>query len=163
MNKIKKIWNENKVLFFLGIILIICLIVIGVIALKSFYSSCDDAYCNRKVADLRSELPKQIEDKLKENENIVKTSVLVKNAIIYVSATFTSDVKMDSAKKAMDEIIPLFNEDELLIYDLDLTIKTENFNSDTKEGFIIKGARNTNGDGKIVWSNYNIDSKEDSE
>ena len=70
---------------------------------------------------------------------------------------------MDSAKKAMDEIIPLFNEDELLIYDLDLTIKTENFNSDTKEGFIIKGARNTNGDGKIVWSNYNIDSKEDSE
>ena len=91
MNKIKKIWNENKVLFFLGIILIICLIVIGVIALKSFYSSCDDAYCNRKVADLRSELPKQIEDKLKENENIVKTSVLVKNAIIYVSATFTSN------------------------------------------------------------------------
>ncbi len=163
MNKIKKIWNENKVLFFLGIILVICLIVIGVIAIKSFYSSCDDAYCNRKVADLRSELPKQIEDKLKENEKVVKTSVLVRNAIIYISTTFKDDVKMDNAKKAMEVILPLFKEEELLTYDLDLTIKTENYSDDGKEGFIIKGARNTNGDGNIVWSNYNINSKEDSE
>ena len=151
MNKIKKIWNENKVLFVLGIILLICVIIIGVIAIKSFYSSCDDAYCNRRVDEVRSSIPTDIKKTLTSNENVTKVSVLVKNAIIYVSATFKNEVKMDDAKKAMNDIIPLFTEQELLTYDLDLTIKTE----DTEKGYIIKGARNTNGNGNIIWSNYN--------
>ncbi len=149
MNKIKKIWAENKVLFVLGIILVICLVIIGVIAIKSFYSSCDDAYCNRRVKELRKDLPNEIQNKLKENEKIVKTSVTVKNAIVYISATFTNATKIDDAKKAMEVIAPLFTDEELLIYDLDLTIKTE----DIEKGFILKGARNTNGNGSIIWSN----------
>lgn len=152
---------ENKVLIFLGIILVICLVVIGVIAIKSFYSSCDNAYCNRKVDDLRSELPNLIKEKLSENKNITGTSVNVQNAIVYISATFNNDVKMDDAKKAMDTIIPLFSEEELLIYDLDLTIKTENYTKG--EGFIIKGARNTNGNGSIIWSNYTEESSSEKE
>lgn len=151
LNKIKKIWNENKVLFVLGIILLICVIIIGVIAIKSFYSSCDDAYCNRRVDEVRSSIPTDIKETLTSNENVTKVSVLVKNAIIYVSATFKNEVKMDDAKKVMNDIIPLFTEQELLTYDLDLTIKTE----DTEKGYIIKGARNTNGNGNIIWSNYN--------
>ncbi len=149
MNKLKKVWNENKVLFVLGFILLICIIVIGVIAIKSFYSSCDNAYCNRKVEELRNTLPDEIKNKLEENKSIVKTSVLVKNAIVYISATFNNDTKIEDAKKAMEVIAPLFTEEELLIYDLDLTIKTE----DIEKGFILKGARNTNGNGNIVWSN----------
>ena len=149
LNKLKKIWQENKVLFVLGLILIVCLIIIGIIAIKSFYSSCDDAYCNRRVEELRENLPSEIKNKLKENKDIISSSVTVKNAIVYISATFNDATKLDNAKKAMEVIIPLFSEEELLIYDLDLTIKTEDIN----KGFILKGARNTNGNGTIIWSN----------
>ena len=168
MNKIKKVWAENKVLFFLGIILVICLIIIGVIAFKSFYSSCNDNYCNRKVEDLRSELPNAIMAKLQENPNIVKSNVLVKNTIVYISATFKDDVALDDAKSAMNVVLPLFTEQELLTYYLDFTIKTENQLGKTEEelknlksGFTLLGARNTNGSGEIVWSNYNIQNEED--
>lgn len=39
MKKIKKIWNENRVLMVLAIIIIICLIVIVCVSLTYFYGS----------------------------------------------------------------------------------------------------------------------------
>ena len=47
MKKIKKIWNENRVLMVLAIIIIICLIVIVCVSLTYFYGSSESEYGDR--------------------------------------------------------------------------------------------------------------------
>lgn len=165
MKKIKKIWQENKVLLVLAIILVVCLAVFCVVAITYFYGSSDNPLGNR--ADITKEVPlnkklfENIKTQLEENEK-VKSAKVTKSptTIVYVEIEFVDETKMDNAKKIAESIIELFSEDELAVYDIEFTINT--LSTSKVQGYTLKGARNANGSGSVVWGNYNIE-KESSE
>lgn len=165
MNKIKKVWEENKVLLVLGIILIICLVVVSIVALFYFYGGSDSVYGNRleemEKVPLNKQLFSDIEEELNKNENVKKVSILQKNKIVYISINFNDATAMDSAKEIAKSVLELFNEDELNVYDIEFTISSLSTTDFT--GYTLMGARNANGSGEIVWNNYNIKPSEEEE
>lgn len=165
MNKIKKVWNENRVLLVLGIILIICLIVVSVVSLTYFYGASDSVYGDRlegtEKVPLNDKLFEDIENELKLNESVKEVSTHLKGKIVYINITFVEATEMDSAKSIAASVIPLFNDDELMVYDIEFTISS--ISTPDFVGYTLMGARNANGIGEIVWNNYNIETDEDEE
>lgn len=163
MNKVKKVWNENKVLLVLGIILIICVVVVSIVALTYFYGGSDSVYGDRlkntEKVKLSDKLFKEIESTLKENENVEKVSTITKGKIVYINISFTEGTLMDDAKTIANSVIELFNDDELNVYDIEFTITSLSTNEVV--GYTLMGARNANGSGEIVWNNYNIVTEEE--
>ena len=155
MNKIKKIWMENRVLLVLGIILIVCIVIFLGVSLTYFYGSSNNVYGDRldviKKVPLSDKLFDDIKDKLKENASVHSVDIRLKGKIIYINIGFVSDTAMDDAKKVAESTIELFNEDELAVYDLQFSIKANGTNS-----YTLMGARNSNGSGSVIWNNYNI-------
>ncbi len=155
MNKLKKIWMENKVLLVLGIILLVCLFIIILVALTSFYGSSSDVYGNRldvtKTTPLHDTILTEIKDKVKENESVKNVNNYIKGLVIHNTILFNDGTNINDAKKVAEEIVPLFTEEELKVYDIEITIKTEGESS-----FVLKGARNASGSGTVVWGNYNV-------
>ena len=159
MSKIKKIWQENKVLLVLAIILTICLVVFAVVAIFYFYGGSDNVYGNRlditKEVPLNKTLLKDIETELTKNESVKTTSATLKGKIVYINVDFVENTKMEDAKLVAENIISLFSEDELAVYDINFTICVDR--SENSDGFTLMGARNTSGSGLVIWNNYNID------
>ena len=149
MNKIKKIWTENKILLVLAVILIVCLVIFLGVSIKYFYGSNSNKYGSRldsiKDTPLSEELFKDIENKLKESESVSKVTTNLQGKVVYITISYNEGTKLDDAKNVAAEVISLFNEDELQLYDLEFTIKSNEFT--------LMGARNSNGSGTIVWAN----------
>jgi len=165
MKKVIKVWEENKVLLVLAIILLICLIIFGVVAITYFYGSSDNELGNRtdvtKEVPLNKKLLEDIEKELKLNESVKSVHAeLAEEPIVYISIKFIDETKMEDAKKIAESAIDLFNEDELAVYDVQFSINT--LSSNEVDGYTLWGARNANGSGYVVWQNYNIE-KESSE
>ena len=165
MEKIKKVLEENRVLLVLAIILVICLVVFGIVAITFFYGSSDNVYGNRldktKEVPLNKKLLSDIESTLESNESVKETKATLKGKIVYVNIEFVDATKMDDAKKVAEEVITLFNEDELEVYDIQFTI-TSLSTADFK-GYTLMGARNSSGNGTLVWNNYNIEEESSAE
>lgn len=155
MKKFKKIWNENRILFILAIVLITCLIIIGVVSLVYFYGSSSTPYGNRldatKDTPIKDANLKDIESHLTSNEKVGKATAILKGRIIYITIDFTDKTTLDKAKSIAEESLTKLSEEQLAVYDVIFTIshsKTTDF-----EGYNLMGARNTNGSGHVVWSN----------
>lgn len=165
MNKVKKVWEENRVLLVLGIILIICLVVVSVVSLTYFYGSSDSVYGDRleetEKVPLNNKLFDDIKNELKLNESVKKVSTISKGKIIYINIEFVDATNMDDAKKIASSSLELFNDDELNVYDIEFTISSLSTNEFV--GYTLMGARNANGIGEIIWNNYNIEVEEEEE
>ena len=163
MKRIKKVWEENRVLLVLGIILIICLVIVGVVSLTYFYGSSDNVYGNRleetERVPLNSKLFNDIESELKSNESVETVTTNLKGKILYVNITFVEATEMETAKSIAETIIPLFNEDELEVYDIEFTISS--LSTTDFVGYTLMGARNATGSGEVVWNNYNIETEDE--
>lgn len=155
MKKISKIWNENKILIVLAIILIVCILVIGIVSVVYFYGSSGSVYGNR--LDVTKEVPiekndlQNFESKFTENEAITSANAVKKGKIIYLNIKFIDGTSLDSAKSIVNEIVNKFDEKILATYDFQLTISSSL--TDAVEGFNLIGARNANGSQSVVWSN----------
>lgn len=160
MNKIKKIWVENRVLVVLAIILVICLIIIGIVALKSFYNGSDNVYGNRlditKKVPLSDETINEVAQKIKENEKVSDVSALKKGKVVYITIVYLDDTKIEDAKSIAADSVNLFSEEILTVYDLEYIIKTTK-----KDGFVLTGAKNSRGSESIVWTNQNMPQETD--
>ena len=165
MGKIKKVWQENKVLLVLAIVLVICVAVLVVVSITYFYGTSDSVYGSRlditEKVPMTNETLTKVKEKLEENDKVDSTRVIVKGRIVYISIKFIDDVKMADAKKVAESSLELFSEDELSVYDLQYTIASiitkEDKNNKT---YTLMGSRNVNGTGTIVWNNYNIEETE---
>lgn len=159
MKKIKKVWEENKVLLVLAIILVICLVVFAAVAITYFYGSSDNVYGNRlditEEVPLNSKLLEDIKSELESNEIVKEAEATLKGKIVYVNILYVDATKMEDAKKIAESVIELFNEDELLVYDVQFTINT--LSTSDFVGYTLMGARNASGSGSIIWNNYNIE------
>jgi len=144
----KKMWNENRVLFLLIVILIICFIAIVCVALTFFYSKDVGSYGDR-LADIEkypiTEKDKdEYQEKLLENEGVTKVTMNIKGRVIYVHVEFSEEVDLEDAKAMMVNSLELIGEDNLSYYDVEFILKSDNFT--------ILGAKNTTID-YISWNN----------
>lgn len=162
MKKIKKIWNENRILIVLAIILVACIIIMGVVALVSFYGSSTSPDGNR-YDDLK-EFPKQriseIQNKIKEKDGVSKVDITYDNRKeLFVRVEYTSKTEMATAKAICEEAISYFTEEELDVFDIEFTIVSPK--DGEFKGYTLMGARNANGSGTVLWNNYTIKDESD--
>ena len=127
----KKLWKENRVLFMLIIILLICFIAIVVVALTFFYSKDVNSYGARLV-DIE-DYPITNKDKntyketMLENKGVTKVSLNIKGRVIYIHLEFDETVSLEDAKAIANNSIELFGEDNLSYYDVEFVLKSDNF------------------------------------
>lgn len=144
----KKLWKQNRVLFMLIIVLIICFIAILCVALTFFYSKDVSNYGSRlkNIEDypITETFQKEYKESLLENERVLKSNFLIKGRIVYITINFDDQISLDEAKSVATKTLDKFSEDLLAYYDLQFILKSDNFN--------IMGAKNSIVD-HISWNN----------
>ena len=155
MKKLKKIWQENSVLFVLLFILIACLIAISVVVVTYFIGDSSSKYGDRLEGienypfdeDMQNEIIAQIE----ENEIVESVTMRVSGKVIYITITFAPATTLVEGQSVALASLDYFNEETLSFYDLEYMIQADD--TEDAEGFQIIGAKNVSGTGGIVWNN----------
>lgn len=147
----KKLWNENRVLFLLIVILITCFIAIVCVTLTFFYSKDVGSYGDRLKDIEKYPITEKDKDKyeetLLENEGVTKVTMNIKGRIIYIHTEFSEEVKLEDAKALIANSLEDIGEENLSYYDLEFILKSDNFT--------ILGAKNTTID-YISWNNNRV-------
>ena len=155
MKKLKKIWQENSILFVLLFILIACLIAISVVVGTYFIGDSSSKYGDRleEIEDypFDSDMQDEIIAQIKENEIVEDVTMRVSGKIIYVNITFVPATTLVEGQSVALASLEFFSEDTLSFYDLEYMIEAEA--TDDAEGFQLIGAKNVSGTGGIVWNN----------
>lgn len=127
----KKLWKNNRVVFVLVIILIICFIAIVSVALTFFYSKDTSTYGNRLVDidkhPISNEIKSSYKDGLLENESVKTVNIDIKGRIIYITATFDEKIDLEKAKKLVTSSLDIFDENITSYYDIQFILKSDNF------------------------------------
>ena len=155
MKKLKKIWQENSVLFVLLFILIACLIAISVVVVTYFVGDSSSKYGDRLegIEDypFDEDMKNEIISKIKENEIVEDVTMRVSGKSIYVMITFVPETTLVEGQSIALSSLDYFSEETLSFYDLEYMIEAEA--TEETEGFQIIGAKNVSGTGGIVWNN----------
>ncbi len=156
MEKIKKLWGSNKVLFVLGGILVVCLIAILIVSFTFFFGGSKSVYGDRlediKKHPITEKFKNSYINSLKENEKVEDASMEIKGRVVYVMCSFAPDTALQDAQNIIVASLDKFSEDILSYYDISFTLSAEK--SSSSDGFIILGAKNAAGSG-LVWNNNN--------
>ena len=154
MKKIKKIWKENRVLFVLFIILIVCFIAIFSVALSYFVGSNKSEYGDRlndyvKVTD---EVKSGYIDALKEDKLVDNVTFRISVRTIYITIKFNSEASLVEAQSKALASVDNISAEVLDYYDINFIIKQDKIDEDPTKGFTLMGSHNISGEG-VVWSN----------
>ena len=147
MQKLGKLWKENKILMILGAIFLVCLIAILVVVLTYFLGSNKSKYGNRfdnMKVHIKEKEQNEYVQALEASSLVDKVHLRVSNKTLYISVTFKDDIKVEDAKKVIEESLDKFSEDVRNTYDINYTIKNSSY--------ILMGARNASGNG-LSWNN----------
>lgn len=154
MNKIKKLWMENRVLFVLFVIVLVCVFIIMGVVLKYFFGSSKSSYGDRldgiKEVEVTEEIQNNFLTSMKNDDLISDATIKAKGKIIYITLLFKDSVSLVEAQSKALASLMAFDQKYLDFYDFHYTLKgnaTEN-----SEGFLIMGAKNVNGSG-LIWNN----------
>ena len=153
----KKLYNENRTLFIILTIAIVCIFISLVLLLKYFYfGNGQTKYGDRlqgienvkiddnKINDVKSSI--QLEDK------VSSVSMNVNGKIIYIKINFNNNATLVEAQSIAVKSLEKFSDDEKKFYDFEFTLYQDS--TEQKEGFRIMGAKNVNGS-NLVWNNNN--------
>ena len=155
MKKLKKIWQENSILFVLLFILIACIIAISVVVVTYFVGDSSSKYGDRLdgIEDypFEEDTQNEIISKIEENEIVEDATIRVSGKIIYITITFVPETTLVEGQSIALSSLDYFSEETLSFYDLEYMIKADA--TEETEGFQIIGAKNVSGTGGIVWKN----------
>jgi len=154
MKKLKNLWVENRVLFVLFIIVIICCFVILGVCISYFFGSSESSYGDRLKGIDKVKITEKIEndfvDNIKKDELIKEVSFNVQGKIVYITMEFKNEVTLVEAQSKALSSLTNFEQKYLDFYDFHYTLKSKK--TETSEGFLIMGSKNVNGTG-LVWNN----------
>ena len=154
MKKIKKMWVENRVLFVLSIIVILCCFVILGVMVSYFFGSSKSSYGDRlegiNEVKITDEVKNSFISGMKEDETITNVSFKNQGKIIYITLDFKSEVTLVEAQSKALASLMKFEQKYQDFYDFHYTLKSEK--TENSEGYLIMGAKNVNGTG-LVWNN----------
>lgn len=163
MNKLKKLWVEDRILFVLFIIVAICLCLILGVCVSYFFGSSKSSYGDRlegiEKVEVTDEVKNKVLDALKQDETIIDSSIHTQGKIVYVSLEFAPTVTLVEAESKALTALMNFEQKYQDFYDFHFTLKNDG--AENNEGFLIMGSKNVNGTG-LIWNN-NTPVEKDSE
>ena len=155
MKKLKKVWQENSVLFVLLFILIACLVAISVVVITYFVGDSSSKYGDRldgiENYPFEEDTQKEIISQIEENEIVEEATIRVSGKVIYVTIIFVPATTLVEGQSIALASLDYFSEETLSFYDLEYMIQAED--TEDAEGFQLIGAKNVSGTGGIVWNN----------
>lgn len=154
LNKIKKMWHENRVLLVLFIIIFVCLCVVLGVLFNYFFGVTKSNYGDRlkgiEEVVITDEIKNNYLESMKNDEFVEDVTIKTRGKIIYINMLFNESASLAIAKSKAGVSLQFFEEKYLNFYDFHFTLKEES--TETSEGFLIMGARNVNGN-ELVWNN----------
>lgn len=153
MKKLKKMWDNNRILIILATIIIVCFLIIVGVCFKYFFGATSSSYGDRleniQNAPLQEEEKTKIIEKLKENETVQSVDIHTQGKIVYIRIEF-ANVSLEKAKEIAGSTLPEISDEIKSLYDIHYTI----VESDTEEvkGFTLMGAKNINRS-NLIWNN----------
>lgn len=155
MNKIKEIWEKNKVLIVLLFILLICFIAILLVCITFFFGGSKSPYGDRLDGidkyPITESFKSEYESSLESDELVIDASFRTKGKVIYVTINFVEDTALVEAESKAAASLEKFDKELLSYYDINFILKCEK--STNSDGFTILGAKNASGSQNIVWNN----------
>ena len=153
----KKYLKENKTLFILMIIAIVCIVISILLLFKYFYfgnggSNYGDRLEGIENVTITDEKQSNIVSSIESNNIVNNASVSITGKIIYIKINFGDKATLTDAENIALKSIDNFSDEEKGFYDFHFTLKQEA--TDKSEGFLIMGAKNVNGS-NLVWENNN--------
>ena len=154
MKKLKKIWNENRILFVLFLILIVCFIAICLVVFSYFMGTNKSVYGNRldgevKIPDTQE---KEYVDALKSDEMVSDVTWRKGVRTIYITIKFNEKASLVEAESKAVASLEKIEEKVIKYYDVNFIIMQDKVTGDETKGFTIMGSSNVSGTG-VVWSN----------
>ena len=148
MKKLKNLWANNRILLILGIILIVCFIAIIVVVLTYFVGTRKSVYGSR-FDNMKTHIKEAEQNSyvqaLDERSGVEKSSLRVQGKTLYIRVVFKDDIKLEDAKKIVDESLDKLSDTVKETYDMNFTIKSNTIGT-------LMGARNVSGNG-LSWNN----------
>lgn len=148
----KKFFKENRIFVIMMGIVLVCLIIIVSLLFVYFYrGNSKDKYGTRlndiKDVQITNNEKSSVLNKIKADENIKDASINIFGKVVYINLAFKDGVLLDVAKSKALEFLDNFTEEELSIYDFQITLKET-----SSSGYLVSGAKN-NGASIITWNN----------
>jgi hypothetical protein len=146
----KKFLQQNRVFVIMMGIVLTCLIVILSLLFIYFYKGNNkDKYGNRlnDIKEVAINNTKDIVTNIKKDTDITEATVDVSGKIVYIILTFKEGITLDVAKGKALVVLDNFTEEELTLYDFQISLIEK-----SSSGYVISGAKN-NGTATITWNN----------
>lgn len=163
MKKLKNLWVQNRVLFMLTIIVILCVAIILGVMVKYFVGTSKSNYGDRlngiEQVKITDDIKTSFLEKMKSDELIEAVDIKTRGKIIYITLDFKEGVALVEAQSKALASLANFEQKYLDFYDFNFVIKEKS--AEANEGFVLMGAKNVNGSG-LVWNN-NTEIKADGE
>ena len=154
MKKIKQLWNENRILFVLFIILIVCFIAICFVVMSYFVGTNKSVYGDRlknKVKVSKTAEDEYVKD-IEMDEMVDEATIRVGVRTIYITLKFNDKASLVEAESKAVASLEALSEDILSYYDINFILLQDTVAGDETKGFTLMGSSNVNGTG-VVWSN----------
>ena len=159
----KKILKENRTLFILMIVAIVCIVVSVLLLFKYFYfgnggSNYGDRLEGIENVVISDDKKREVSSKIEENNLVDSATTTVTGKRVDIRIVFNEKASLVDAEGVALKSLDNFSDEEKAFYDFEFTLK-QNATEKT-EGFLIMGAKNVNGS-NLVWNNNNSTSEED--
>ena len=151
----KKMLKENRVLFALILILIVCFIAICSVVVSYFVGTHRSVYGDRleeKVTVKEKDIKEYIRA-LEEKELVKSTDFRVSIRTIYIDIDFVETATLVEAESIAASSLENIKEDVLAYYDVNFILNKEK--TETDDGFVIMGAKNSKS-ANVSWNNNTV-------
>lgn len=157
MKKLKSLYKKNKVLFILTTIAIVCILVIIIGLLTSFYrktntSKYGDRLDGIEEVEITDSFREDLVSFYEENERVNEASVTLSGKIVYIIIDVTKGTTKAQAQTVANSGLEEFSEEEVDYYDFQFIVTCDD-DSESKI-YPTMGYKN-NTSAKVVWINRN--------
>lgn len=159
----KKYLKENRTLFILMIVAIVCIVISVILLFKYFYfgnggSNYGDRLEGIENVRISDDKRNEVANKIQENSLVESATVNVTGKRIDIRMVFTEKASLVDAQGVALKSLDNFSDEEKGFYDFEFTLKKEA--TEKSDPFLIMGAKNVNGS-NLVWNNNNSTSEEE--
>ena len=145
--------QDNRVLWVLLGILVICFLAIGILFYRYFYAGTSSTKYGERLDGIENyplseTLEKDIQDLYKDNTEIDKVTVTNKGKIVYITINFKQSIKVSTAEDLAIKSLEKIGEKNLTYYDIHYILTYSGTEENTN--FPVFGSKSASSL-KVVW------------
>lgn len=145
--------QDNRVLWVLLGILVICFLAIGILFYRYFYAGTSSSKYGERLDGIENyplseTLEKDIQDLYKDNTEIDKVTVTNKGKIVYITINFKQSIKVSTAEDLAIKSLDKVGEKNLTYYDVQYILTYSGTEENTN--FPVFGSKSASSL-KVVW------------